>query len=62
MWGADAPWRTERAAAKPQTFHGHGTPLRGDGRSGEPGLFGLIATKGGGTGSNLCGSSKLLNL
>ena len=23
--------RTERAGAKRQTFHGHGTPLRGDG-------------------------------
>ena len=38
------------------------TPLRGDGWSGVPGLFGLIAAKGGGPGFNLCGSSKHLNL
>ena len=45
--------RTERAVAKRQTFHGHGeqNAPAGDGRSGEPGLFGLIAAKGGSPGS-----------
>ena len=28
--------RTERAAAKPQTFHGYGAPLRGDGETKSP--------------------------
>ena len=43
MWGTEAPRRTEngerrteRAAVKPQPFHGHRTFLRGDGQTKPP--------------------------
>ena len=64
--GADTKGHEEQGAltrpGERRTENGEQNAPAGDGRSGEPGLFGLIAAKGGSPGSNLCGSSKPLNL